>query len=634
MRINLFVLKLLLLLCLGLDVGFTKAQSPLVFQSKDAVQLRPYFGVIEDAENLCEAASLLQNSTSFEKVSQFTPKKPDHTFWLYTPLKSNVSVSAIISFRHLTFAELFLQADTPNAPIIHRKAGAFRPIKEIKNGDSRFHFSIELKQGVPYKLLIKSTHSKKYKPVFDFELSQRDDFIEKQHQRELVDLWLQGASALLILYVFLSWLSTRYRPFIWLTMFTLGFYFYNISQNRYFIDWFFPATPQTGWLLVQSFLHLGLMGLFLLLIDSWNIKKKDARLYFYGKMVIISILIIALISFFINLFLTNYHLSTRINVIFSLALLTYAISTSILLWPKLDKEERYLVYGLALYVSATIFFNITISLWGEQTYLVTPIVTKIISITVALLFLTGLNARLRQNEKDKMRYLDELNQLQKHQNELLEQSVILRTAELKQRNERIETLMNELNHRVKNNLQLLYSLNSLQLPSVVEPSTLHILKDNIARIKAMMLVNESLNPIYNPGEKATSLNDFITEIVTHSRKMFISNTPTTINLEIDKDLTLDAKIGLSLGLIVSELITNSFKHAFINQPSPKIRIHIAMENHQWVMKYDDNGSGINTDKANTFGLTLIKDLTRQLKGNLSTVNEDGLKYFFTFPNLT
>jgi len=606
------------------------AQPLVVLEPKnDNLNLRPYCTITEGQQHT--PRELLDNPKLFVPISSFKYKKPDDVFWLRTTLIVKQPTHGIISFRHLTDAELFLRADTPNAAIIARKAGAFRPIKDIVVNDSRFHFSIELAPNITYTLLIKSTHTKKYKPIFDFELSNRDSFMAKQHQSELLDLWLQGASALLILYVFLSWLSTRYRPFIWLILFALGFHFYNISQNRYFIDWFFPTTPQTGWLFVQSFLHLGLLGLFLLLIDSWKIKEKSIKLYRYGQMVIAIIILIAVVSFIINFFFSNYKLSTQINIVFSLVFLAYAISTPILLWRQLDKQERYLAYGLGLYVTATIFFNITISLWGEQLYLVTPIATKIISICVVLLFLMGLNARLRQNEKDKMRYLNELNLLQKHQNEILEESVALRTAELEQRNQRIETLMNELNHRVKNNLQLLYSLNSLQLPNASDMATSHLIKDNISRIKAMMLVNEGLNPNQTTEEKNISLFDFITEIITHSRKMFELERTAEFKIEIEKQLMLDSRIGLSLGIIISELITNSYKHAFVSQPQPHITIGISLLGTNWRMKYADNGKGMPANNSHSLGLSLINDLIRQLKGTVETINDNGLVYVFNFP---
>ncbi|MGV3547171.1 MAG: 7TM diverse intracellular signaling domain-containing protein, partial [Pedobacter sp.] len=489
---------------------------------------------------------------------------------------------------------------------------------------------LELAKDVTYQLLIKSTHVKKYEPILDFQLSNKNDFLETRAKSELTDLWLQGASVLLIFYVLLSWLFTKYRPYLWLALFAFGFYLYDIALNRYLIDWFFPNHPQSAWLGIQTFLHIGLLGLFLLIIDSWNLKAKSQKLYKYGRALIIAIILLSLTSFTINYFTSNYSLTTKINILFSFIPITYASYTVCKLWKQLDKQERYLAYGLVLYFSATIFFNITISIWGEKLYLLTPIASKVISISVVLIFLTGLNARLRKNEKDKMHYLNELNLLQKHQNEILESSVASRTEQLNQRNQHIETLMNELNHRVKNNLQLLYSLNSLQLSSVAEPSTLHILKDNIARIKAMMLVNDSLNPLIDAKPHSKSLKEFISEIAAHSKRMFLDQPNVEIRLSIDEALALDSKTGLSLGLIVSELITNSFKHAFAAHNSPQINIKISSKIDHWFLNYSDNGIGFKDKTHNGFGISLIIDLTRQLKGSVEVIDDEGLSYIFNF----
>jgi len=632
MRNNFFTFKLLLSFCLCLLTTSGKAQHAFNFHHHDQLQLKPYFRILEDDGHKYNPNYLLSSPHIFQAINGFKPDKPDHSFWLFTSFKADTATTAVITFRHLTFAELYLQADTPNAPIIHRKAGVFRPLKEIDKGDSRFHFSVDLEKNLPYKILIKSTHVKGYTPIFDFELTNKNDFLDKKVASELSNLFLQGASALLILYTFLSWLSTRYRPFLWLMIFATGFHLYDIALNRYLIDWLSPNSPQNAWLGIQTFLHIGLFGLFLLLIDSWNIKAKNYRLFQYGRLLLAAIFVLSAVSFSINYSTLNYNLTTKINIIFSFLPIAYAVTTLLLIWHKLDKQERYLAYGLILYLMATLFFNITISLWGEKLYLFTPIGSKIVSISVVLLFLTGLNARLRQNEKDKLHYLNELNQLQKHQNELLEESVALRTSELNQRNQHIETLMNELNHRVKNNLQLLYSLNSLQLPTAQDTGTTDILKDNISRIKAMMLVNESLNLSQNVNERATSLNEFITAIVAHSKRMFVTETLTDIQVNVDETLILDSKLGLSLGLIVSELLTNSFKHAFSHQPKPIVAISISVKNSKWQLLYHDNGSGLKSEKENTFGLMLIKDLTRQLKGNLETSSRNGLAYIFNFPN--
>lgn len=614
------------LCCICLKVT---AQPTVAFTADEgALNLKPYFYIVEGNNYTPEI--LLHRPQLFVPLNNFKHKKNDNTFWLKTLLAVKKETDAIIFFRHLTHTELFL-VDNSGQIILHRKAGAFRPVNEIHDEDSRFHFSVRLHPDIKYTLFIKSTHTKKYPPSFDFQIQEKYRFIKSKHQRELLDLWLQGASGLLIIYIILSWFSTRYRPFLWLTVFSLGFNLYDISMNRYLTDWFFSSNPHYGWLLVLCFLHIGLIGLFLLIIDSWNIKMKHPGLYKNGRVLIIGIIALSVVSFGINYYDTNYRLSTYINICFSIFPLLYSISALYLLWKKLDKQELFLAYGLMLYITGTLFFNIHIILWGEKLYLIAPIISKTVSICVTMLFLMGLNARLRQNEKDKMRYLGELNSLQQYQNEILEENVAQRTAELEQRNRSIETLMNELNHRVKNNLQLLYSLNSLQLPNASDVQTANLIKDNIARIKAMMLVNEGLNHNQIDEEKNIFLYDFVTEIINHSKKMFNSERKVDFNVEIDKQLILDSRTNLSLGIILSELITNSYKHAFTLQPAPYIYIGVSISGSNWYMKYSDNGTGILVYKNHSLGLSLINDLTRQLKGTVEMVNDNGLVYLFNFP---
>ena len=114
--------------------------------------------------------------------------------------------------------------------------------------------------------------------------------------------------------------------------------------------------------------------------------------------------------------------------------------------------------------------------------------------------------------------------------------------------------------------------------------------------------------------------------------MFAQSEPVDIRLNIDNSLILDATANICLGLIITELITNSYKHAFIEQPLPQISIEILNAGNHWKMHYHDNGKGFSVQPLNSFGLTLIADLTRQLKGHYNISRHNGTGYFFTFPN--
>ncbi len=593
--------------------------------------MRPYFSVVEDEAVRYVPDVLFARPELFTPIVDFKLSKPNSVFWLFTRIKTREAADAVLSFKHLGYADLYIIPDTPGAVAIRRQAGAFRPAAQISPGDSRFHFNIKLAAGLTYKILVRSHHTKQYRPVFDFELDGLYQFTKAKQRRELIDFWFQGAALLLLLYVLITWATTRYRPYLWLAIFIAGLMLYNLALSRYLIDWFFPSHPYFAWRLTIHFMHLAIAGLYLLILDFWKIKEKSRQLYRFGKAVLYGILLLSTLSFFINTYTGNFRVMSHINGFFLVVQVSY-LSSLLLLWKSFDKQERFLAYGVIIYLAVALFVTLALFIKGEAVYSLFAILSGSVLVAVSLLFLTGINGKLWQNEKDKTLYLAQLNQLQQRQNQILEESVMERTRELNRRNEHIELLMNELNHRVKNNLQLLYSLNSLQRAGIRDDYADNILKDNISRIKAMMLVNDSLNPGNNSENKTISPVTFIAGIVEHSKKMFAQSAPVDIRLAIDEELVLSATAGLCLGLIVTELITNSYKHAFSEQPHPRIDIEILDAGSCWKMSYRDNGAGIRNKTGDTLGLFLIADLTRQLKGYYDIGGHSGVGYFFTFPN--
>ena len=619
-------------LCILLFCVKTKAADSVIFDpAAPPIALRPYFGIVEDTAGLYNPDTLLARPELFAPISGFKPAKPNSIFWLFTRVKSLEAANAVLSFRHLSYADLYIIPDTPGAVAVRRQAGAFRLAEQISPGDSRFHININLAAGVTYKVLIYSRHTKQYRPVLDFELSGLYGFIQTKQRRELVDFWFQGAGLLLLLYALIAWATTRYKSYLWLAVFITGLMLYNLALSRYFIDWFFPSRPYFAWLLIIHFLHLAIAGLYLLILDFWKIKEKNGQLYRLGKAVLYGIVALSVLSFFINAYTGNLRIMSQVNGLFLVVQVAYLVRL-LLLWKSFDRQERFLAYGVIVYLAVALFVTLAIFIIGEGAYNFFSVLSGSLLVVVSLLFLTGINGKRWQNEKDKTLYLAQLNRLQQHQNQLLEESVMERTRELNSRNRHIELLMNELNHRVKNNLQLLYSLNSLQRASIKDAYVDDILKDNIARVKAMMLVNDSLNPGNNSDNKAISPVTFIADIAEHTKKMFARSASVDIRLKIDGALVLSATAGLCLGLIVTELITNSCKHAFAAQPHPQIDIEILVAGDCWKMHYRDNGSGIGDQSGETLGLFLIADLTRQLKGDYNIGKHDGVSYLFNFPN--
>src|SRR5690606_31848815 len=133
----------------------------------------------------------------------------------------------------------------------------------------------------------------------------------------------------------------------------------------------------------------------------------------------------------------------------------------------------------------------------------------------------------------------------------------------------------------------------------------------------------------NEDDRYLDLKPFIKSIIAHSSQIFEAEKSVQFNVDIAEHLALESKFALPLGLIVSELLVNCYKHAFKNTISPEIAISIHHLNNYWHISYSDNGCGMPQHMVPSFGTNLIQDLTRQIQGKLQVSSSEGLSYTFT-----
>lgn len=587
------------------------------------------------------------SSGHFMPLNQLEGKGRNSVYWLKCVLHDKLEGDTDLSlvFTHLTYVDLYLYYQ--GNCILYRQGGSFQPDSNIAGGDGRFHFSIPLRKNGYYTLLLKVRHTKLYKPNFNFELQQKGDYFASQYRRNLVNGWMQGAIAIFLLYILLSWVVTKYKPYLWLLLFIIGVGLYGISTGEYFIEWFFKNDPATGWLFNVHFLHVGFFGLYMLIVDFWQLQSNHRGLYRYAMICIGILVVVTISSFTINYFTGNFNLTNNINMIAHIFPFTFSIAALHQCINRLKKVQLYLYAGMILFMVAGVLVVISALIFREKALVFTPYISNFTLLVMLLLFSTGLKEEQRQNEIEKNKALDALYNIQQHQNVQLENKVKERTRKLevsnkhhqtqakllRDRNLQIELLINELSHRVKNNLQLLYSLLSLQLPLVKDEHAKDILQVNIARIKAMMLVNKKL--IYDEDQSSVSLIEFADELFNHIQQIYDNDKKVTIQNTIPTNTPIDSTQMLSMGMILCELITNSFKYAFINHENPLIQITAAFTDNQMIeLTYYDNGIGIQPSQAAgapTLGQSIIHDLIRQLRGSVIIEQKNGLLYKFIFP---
>lgn len=195
-----------------------------------------------------------------------------------------------------------------------------------------------------------------------------------------------------------------------------------------------------------------------------------------------------------------------------------------------------------------------------------------------------------------------------------------------------QTLLAELNHRVKNNMAIIISLLNMQKNRTDNPETLEALQDVHDRVMSMALVHQKM--YQNKNISMVELAPYITELIAEIRNSIDIKKNITFRTEIEP-IQLDLSTTIPLGLILNELITNAIKHAFPSKENPEIFISLKQvdDNHFEVLVLD-NGIGStapNLSKRNGLGMKLIESLTEQINGKCEFKTDNGLRFKLVVP---
>lgn len=196
-----------------------------------------------------------------------------------------------------------------------------------------------------------------------------------------------------------------------------------------------------------------------------------------------------------------------------------------------------------------------------------------------------------------------------------------------------ESLLQEVHHRVKNNLQLISSLLNLQASKVEDPAVAELFAESRNRVRSMALVHENL---YRAGNfaripMAAHISNLCAQL---SRAYGMDERRVTLRTSLE-DVQLGLNRAVSCGLIVNELVSNALKHAFPAERSGEILVTLrSTPNGRYAFTISDDGIGLpqNMDIAEpgTLGLQLIDDLAHQLHGELSISRHPGTTFMITF----
>ncbi|OQA79689.1 MAG: putative sensor histidine kinase pdtaS [bacterium ADurb.Bin243] len=194
-----------------------------------------------------------------------------------------------------------------------------------------------------------------------------------------------------------------------------------------------------------------------------------------------------------------------------------------------------------------------------------------------------------------------------------------------------ELLLKEVHHRIKNNMNTVAGIMTLQKETLKDPAAIAALDDAISRVNSMMILYDK---IYRSNDvEKISFKEYISPLADEIVENFPNSKIVKIKKSID-DFMIDAKRLSALGIIFNEILTNIMKHAFAGRASGLITISAAVSDNRITISISDDGIGspesFDISTSESFGFQLLDVMTRQLHGEIKALQDKGTKFVIEF----
>jgi two-component sensor histidine kinase len=197
-----------------------------------------------------------------------------------------------------------------------------------------------------------------------------------------------------------------------------------------------------------------------------------------------------------------------------------------------------------------------------------------------------------------------------------------------------EILLKEVHHRVKNNMQIISSILKMQERLIDDPKLKTVLGESQNRIRSMALIHENL--YRNETLANINFGNYVKSLTSNLSRTYADHQGRIVfEFDMDENVFLPIDIGIPCGLIINELISNAFKHAFKGREQGKISISLAVENgNEYILRVGDDGIGMKEtatiEKSGSLGMRIVSKLIQQIEGKLEYDFNGGTKYIIRF----
>jgi len=448
--------------------------------------------------------------------------------------------------------------------------------------------------------------SSKYTPIdFSLYLKDKESFFKKDRDRQFVDILLLGCILAMMLYSLLLSGYLRDKSFFYYGLYLFALIYQQMTYlgitQIYFPSEFIKVEatytiPKVLFLILTSALFA------MHFLEYKKIKKIEV---FYKSVIVVLGLEFLFLDPLKEYSLNIVILTGAIFILLNLLCGIYAYKKGV-------KQARLFILGFGIVFLSYIMIIIdALGLASVMVYFQNILIwaTTIEALVLSLAFAD--RYLILENEKKEIdkKMLEEL----KYRKKLVLEEVEIKTRQLNGALKEKELLLQEVHHRVKNNLQIILSMIRLQsdlTPFREVKDSFHILENRInaiAKTYSVLLSKDSFDTI--------DMKEYIDELINDLVEVMGKD---KINFKKHIQMKLPIKKAVYIGLILNELITNSFKYAFKDDKG-EIEIKLYKSDDENILEISDSGVGFDMDKKdNSLGLRLVKMIVKnQLKGSIT-----------------
>ena len=473
-------------------------------------------------------------------------------------------------------------------------------------------------EGIQTFYLFYPFHDEKESELFKITLSKTEDFLERKYAKNIFQSAFNSVLIFVLLvccFFVMGSMSGIYINYILYILSILVFFSYQYGLLGELLPMVNEIPPTWMWILSASisftYTYFSRAFLDMKTKDPFNYKVTTYGIYF--------ILSIVLTESLARIF--DYDILHQVwykTIILTIEFGFMIVFISRIAMMRTVISNIFLVGAFILLLSSLtgqIASTFKIAYETNQ-FVQVGLVLDVFILSIGIATRVNIIQKERRNAQQKLIEQLTLNEgLQQEYLKKLELEVAQRTADLDKRNAENETLLKEVHHRVKNNLQMITSLLNMQQRRLKEQAAKDALVLTKNRVKSIGLIHEHLYK-HNDFSKI-NLVDYIEELTfILIDTLHRSKQKAKTSLQV-APLMLDIETAIPIGLILNELITNSIKYAFDQNPDPKLEIEVTTDEQKLVLNILDNGHGIQEEASTSgFGNAIIQALIENQEGTL------------------